>query len=56
MVDLRVLELVLLLGVEDDAVLFDEGHHGRLPARRAKEVDDYVKKPILAAELGKDQG
>ena len=45
--DLGILELVLVISVEDDAVLFNEGHHGRLPSWRSQEVNDNVEEPVL---------
>ena len=42
-----VLELVLLFVVEDEAVLLDVAHHGRLPARALQERDQAVEDPVL---------
>ena len=42
-----VLEFVFLLVVEDEAVLFDVAHHGRLPAGALQERDQAVENPVL---------
>ena len=42
-----VLEFVFLLVVEDEAVLFDVAHHGRLPAGTLQERDQAVENPVL---------
>ena len=48
--NLSVFELILILVVEDEAVLVEEAHDGRLPARTAQEVDDYIEEPVLEPE------
>ena len=48
-----VLELVLFFVVEDEAVLLDVAHHGRLPARALEESDQAVEDPVvLSLDLG----
>jgi hypothetical protein len=46
-VDRGVLETVLLLRVEDQTVLVQEGHDRRLPTRAPQEVYDDVEEPVL---------
>jgi hypothetical protein len=46
-VDARVLKLVLVFSVENEAVLIEEAHDGRLPAGTSEEVDDDVEEPVL---------
>jgi hypothetical protein len=48
-VNLSVLEFVFLFGVENDAVLIQIAHNGRLPTWTAQEVNDDVKEPVLKA-------
>ena len=43
----RVLQLVLFLIVENDAMVVEEAHDGRLPARRTQEVDNDVEEPVV---------
>ena len=45
----RVLQLVLVLIVENDAMVVEEAHDGRLPARRTQEVNDDVEEPVVLA-------
>jgi hypothetical protein len=52
-VNLGVLELVFVVGVEDDAVLVQEAVHRRLPPRRPQESYDYVEEPVLSTTKGK---
>ena len=46
-VDSGVLELVLLFVIEDEAVLLDEAHDGRLPSWALQKSDETVENPIL---------
>jgi hypothetical protein len=45
--DSGIFEFVLVIVVEDDAVLVDEAHYWGHPAGASQEVHDYVEKPIL---------
>ena len=42
-----VLELVFVFCVENQAVLVEEAHNGRLPTGAPQEIYDYVKEPVL---------
>ena len=48
--DGRVLELVLLLVVKDQAMLFDVAHDWCLPSWALEECDQTVEDPILCTE------
>ncbi len=45
--DSRVLELILIIIIEDYAILIDEAHDGRDPTGTSQKVDDNVEKPVL---------
>jgi hypothetical protein len=42
-----VLKFVLVLIVENKAVLIEKAHDGCLPARAPQKVDDDVEEPVL---------
>ena len=46
----RILELVLFLVVEDEAVLFDVADDRRLPSRALQERNKTVENPILETQ------
>ena len=48
--DGRVLELVLLLVVKDQAMLFDVAHDWCLPSWALEECNQTVEDPILCTE------
>jgi hypothetical protein len=50
-VNLSVLEFVFLLSVENDAVLIQVAHNGRLPTWATQEIDDDVKEPVLKVSI-----
>ena len=49
-----VLELVLVLGVEDDAIVVNEGPHGHRPLRPLEEPRHRVEEPRHFLELCHD--
>lgn len=49
--NLRILQLVLVLVVEHDAILVEEAHHRGLPPGRPQEINDDVEEPVVLALL-----
>mmetsp|Transcript_15323 Transcript_15323/g.38973 ORF Transcript_15323/g.38973 Transcript_15323/m.38973 type:complete len:270 (-) Transcript_15323:13-822(-) len=46
-VDVHVSQLILFLGIKDDAVVVDEAHDGQRPLGALEEADDRVEQPRL---------
>lgn len=57
MVYVCINELVLLVVLEDVAILVHKVHHGRVEAIRSKELQHEVKDPVcLEKDVGADEG